>query len=111
LKNHVIPTQRSTSSRPKRRTASSSVAQWRDPCISSLPLPFVFAVVGSCRHPDAELAEGEGPRYRLYHPYRSNLSTHPAEQPGPLPLSADPLDPCQPHKPPNPHKPKGIYLA
>ncbi len=27
-----------TSSRPKRRTASSSVAQWRDPCISLLPL-------------------------------------------------------------------------
>jgi hypothetical protein len=36
-------TKKKTSSRPKRRTALPSVAQWRDPCISPLPLP-VLAV-------------------------------------------------------------------
>ena len=38
---HVLlsATRKQTSSRPKQRTASPSVAQWRDPCISPLLLP------------------------------------------------------------------------
>ncbi len=39
------PRRRKTSSRPKRRTVSSSVAQWRDPCI----LPLLYGSVEGSR--------------------------------------------------------------
>ncbi len=99
LPSPIIPSPRkSTSSRPKRRTAPSSAAQWRDPCISLLPLclPFsrscLFAVACFCRHPE----RSEGSRYRQHYRNRSHLSI--PDSHGPLssqfaqrPFHADPV--------------------
>src|SRR5258708_3652146 len=40
-----------SSSRPKRRTVSSSVAQWRDPRISLLSLPVLAVILSGAKNP------------------------------------------------------------
>src|SRR6266851_8008055 len=69
-----------TSSRPERRTVSSSVAQWRDPCISSLPLYLLFLFLSS-PHKKRHFEWSSSRSHRELRSGETRFSTDTASQP------------------------------